>query len=159
MRILVICTGNTCRSPLAEGLMKKMAREEGILDLDVTSAGTSAVAGLPATQNAVTAAREKGLDISSHRSRLLTPRLVVDADIVLGMEHGHVEFAERLGGKGKTFLITRYPHGEGDEIRDPIGRPLPDYRATLDRLDKEVRRIVALIMEGEGRSSHRDERT
>lgn len=145
MKILVVCTGNTCRSPLAEGLLKERAREENMGDLEVISAGTAAPFGLSATQNAVRAAAELGIDISSHRSKPLTPEVVREADLVLAMEYTHVEYADRIGGHGKTFLISQFPHGEGTEVRDPIGGSLQDYRAACARLDREVRRIVAYL--------------
>jgi protein-tyrosine phosphatase len=159
MIVLVICTGNTCRSPLAEGLLRQRAREGGLLDLEVISAGTAAVAGFSATLNAVAVAFEKGIDISSHRSKLLTPGLVSRADLILAMERTHVKYSGQLGGNGKTHLISQFAHGEGGEVRDPIGGSLPEYREVLERLDGEVRRIITHLRDAEERSRRSGERT
>lgn len=142
MKILIICTGNTCRSPMAEGFMKQLISKKGLNGIEVSSAGTAAIVGLPATQNAKQAASEKGVDLSSHRSRQVTGTLVREAELILAMERFHVDYVNELGGWGKTYLISGYPAGGGTDVVDPIGGSLDDYRAVRDRIEDEVRRII-----------------
>src|SRR5688572_6685099 len=87
--ILFVCTGNICRSPMAEGLFRHATRGRG--DFRVTSAGVGAVEGLPPSEHAVYALLELGIDISKQRSRMLTPELVDEADYIFGMTHSHVD--------------------------------------------------------------------
>jgi protein-tyrosine phosphatase len=90
VRILVVCSANQCRSPMTAGALAKRAAEAG-LDVHVSSAGTRAVAGYPATPPTVEAARKVGLDLSGHVSGPLDPRAVGDADLVIALERRHVQ--------------------------------------------------------------------
>ena len=87
--VLFICTGNVCRSPMAEALFRKAAEGRG--DFRVLSAGLGAVDGQPPTAHSVSAMRELGMDISAQRSRALTTNLLQQADYVFGMTHSHVD--------------------------------------------------------------------
>jgi protein-tyrosine-phosphatase len=90
VRILVVCSANQCRSPMAAGALARRSAEAG-WDVHVSSAGTRAVAGYPATPQTVKAARKIGLDISGHVSVPLDPRAVGDADLVIALERRHVQ--------------------------------------------------------------------
>ncbi|MEO7367810.1 MAG: hypothetical protein ABIZ36_07625, partial [Gemmatimonadaceae bacterium] len=76
MRLLFVCTGNTCRSPLAEAIARRLADERGIYDVTVGSAGTSAWPDAPASDGALLVAMEHGLDLGDHRARVLSPEIV-----------------------------------------------------------------------------------
>lgn len=141
MRLLFVCTGNTCRSPLAEALARREAIERGLSDIDVASAGTSAWDGAPASDGALLVALERGLDLSSHRSQQLTRDLVQSHDVVLAMGPHHVERVEALGGEGRTHLLTAFAGGAGRTINDPFGGDLELYRETLAELQREIRRV------------------
>src|SRR5579862_6955834 len=127
--ILFICTGNVCRSPMAEGLFRKAAVNGGFR---VLSAGLGAVDGQPPTSHSVSAMRELGIDISSQRSRALTSDLVRQADYIFGMTHSHVDTVGLLypAAADKTFLLREFddsvPSYEKD-IPDPIGCPYDIY--------------------------------
>jgi protein-tyrosine-phosphatase len=147
MRILFVCTGNTCRSALAEALARKVAVERGMSELDLQSAGTSAWDGAPASDGALLVGMERGLDLSAHRSQTLSRELVVNADLILAMGPHHLERIEALGGGGKAYLITDFAsHGaDSRPVNDPVGGELDVYRATADELEQEIRRVFDRI--------------
>lgn len=125
MNILFVCTGNTCRSPMAAALMNKIASEN---DMDVTaeSAGLFAQSGDPASENAVLAMEEFDIDISAHKARPITDGLVINSDLILTMTEGHKALIAGMAPE-KTFTICEYA-GSGGEISDPYGGDLDDYR-------------------------------
>ena len=147
MRILFVCTGNTCRSAIAEAVARKVIVERGLSDVDLQSAGTSAWDGAPASDGALLVGMERNLDLSQHRSQTLTRELVRDADLVLAMGPHHLERIEALGGEGKAYLLTDFAsHGASSRpVNDPIGGELEVYRATADELEQEVRRVFDRI--------------
>ncbi len=98
MRLLFVCTGNTCRSPLAEAIARKVAVERGLGDVEVASAGTSAWDGAPASDGALLVGMERRLDLSGHRAQSLTRRLVEASDLILAMGPHHLDRIEALGG-------------------------------------------------------------
>jgi protein-tyrosine-phosphatase len=100
MHILFVCTGNTCRSPLAEALLRHELDQRNVEGIDVSSAGTGAWDGAPASEGAYLVALEHGLDLSAHRARLLTRDLVRQSDLILTMGPHHRARAEALGGVG-----------------------------------------------------------
>lgn len=155
MRLLFVCTGNTCRSPLAEALARREAIERGLGDVEVASAGTSAWDGAPASDGALLVALERGLDLSTHRSQQLTRELVQSHDLVLAMGPHHLERAEALGGEGRTHLLTAFAGGPsgGRAINDPFGGDLEQYRDTLAELLAEIRRVFDRLTARPSRST------
>jgi protein-tyrosine-phosphatase len=147
MKLLFVCTGNTCRSVLAEGIARRETIERGLMDFDVSSAGTSAWNGAPASDGALLVALEHGIDLSGHRARQLTKEIIADQDVVLVMGPHHLERAEALGGERKAHLLTHYAaHGSSDRaVSDPFGGDLDVYRATYDELEREIKRVFDRI--------------
>ncbi len=176
--VLVVCTGNICRSPMGEALLRARFAERGVA-AHVHSAGTLAWGG-SATGNAEIVMRERGLHLDGHHSRGLTRDLVTGADLVLGMTREHVWRVTGLSGDAaeRAFLVGELARlgaqigerdsagGEtvqawalraarlrtdghvgrmGDEVADPMGEPLDFYRATADRLDRDLSLIVRLL--------------
>src|SRR5438552_189266 len=103
--VLFVCTGNICRSPLAASLLERALKERG-LEVTVTSAGTGAWDGAPASEGAYLVGLERGLDLSGHRARLLTRELVERADLILTMARHHRARVDELGGEGRVFVLV-----------------------------------------------------
>ena len=147
MRILFVCTGNTCRSPLSEAIARKIAIERGLTDVESMSAGTSAHDGAPASDGALLVGMERNMDLGGHRAQTLNRDLVRQADLILAMGPHHLERIEALGGAGRSYLLSDYAsHGATSRpISDPIGAELDVYRATADELEEEIRRVLDRI--------------
>jgi protein arginine phosphatase len=147
MRILFVCTGNTCRSPLSEAIARKIAIERGLTDVEAVSAGTSAHDGAPASDGALLVGMERNMDLGGHLAQTLNRDLVRQADLILAMGPHHLERIEALGGAGRSYLLSDYAsHGASSRpISDPIGAELDVYRATADELEQEIRRVLDRI--------------
>jgi protein-tyrosine-phosphatase len=142
MNLLFVCSGNTCRSALAEALARKIAARRGIADLNVSSAGTNAWDNSPATDEALLVGMERGLDLTGHRARKLTPAIVAEADLIFVMTPGHLEPVKQMGGRGKAHVIDEYASGATDQgISDPFGGDLERYRQTADSLEEELEKL------------------
>lgn len=136
---MFLCTGNLCRSPLAEGILRHKLEDKGIVSAAVSSAGTFALDGNPAATLTIEVADDHGVDISSHRARHVTREMLEGASLVVGMETDHlVEAGVILGdNEGKYRLMTDFgpPEMRGSDIEDPYGAPKGLYEAVYDRID------------------------
>lgn len=150
--ILFICTGNVCRSPMAEGLFRQCTN--GKNEFRVLSAGLGAVDGQPPTPHSVSAMRELGIDISAQRSRALTAELVRQADYIFGMTHGHVDTISLLypAAADKTFLLREFdetaPPYEKD-IPDPIGCPYDIYVHCREQIEQGIYSLLKFMEQHE----------
>jgi low molecular weight protein-tyrosine phosphatase len=121
-RILILCVGNICRSPMAESLMRRALPE-----CDISSAGLGALVGNPADPMAIELMREQGVDISSHRARQLQGHMLAEADLVLVMELNHQRYLEEQFplARGKIFRLC-------DDIKTDITDPYRQGRRTFE---------------------------
>jgi protein-tyrosine-phosphatase len=141
---LVVCTGNTCRSPMGEGLLAQRIADRlgsSIASLEnkgvtVMSAGIAAMPGAPAADPAIDVMKQFEIDISDHQSQPITGRLAKFADVILTMTNGH-----------RQALISHWPmletrtktiRRDGGDIGDPIGRPIAIYRSTAEQIDQQL---------------------
>lgn len=138
--IIFICTGNTCRSPMAEGLFRAHGGEEET-GLAAASAGLFTQDGLPASGNAVTAAKELGADISAHRSRMLTHEMAQSARYLVCMTGAHYDRVCELfpDCADKVFTLTQR------DVSDPFGGDLETYRRAAAEIDEGVRSIIGRL--------------
>jgi len=140
IRILFVCTGNTCRSPLAEAAARRIFADHD--DLHFASAGIAADQGAPASNHAQFVARERGVDLGAHRSRVLDADLAAGADLILTMTRGHADAARRmLGAEASGKVLTLAEAAERSrpvDVDDPIGGTLEDYERTNEQIESMV---------------------
>jgi protein-tyrosine-phosphatase len=151
-QVLFVCTGNLCRSPMAEGLLKQKLTGHLKKKVRVVSAGTDALEGFPPTLRGLHAAAFYRVDLSHHRSQPVTPWLLQHSDLILVMERGHFDTIQRLdpGAAPRTYLLKEYSlpseHSGGIlSIEDPISGDESVYMEVYQELDEEMNRILPYI--------------
>ncbi len=155
--VLLVCTGNTCRSPLAAGILKKMLSEAVVSGIAVASAGTAALEGMPATELAVKTASDWGIDLSGHRSRPVTDEIVAGADLILTMtpEHREEILLHDPAASERTFLLKSYPERVKKDpafwVRDPIGGGAAEYQRSFLDIEEALRRVFSSILQRAGK--------
>lgn len=148
-RILLVCTGNTCRSPMAAVILRRKLKERGWPGVEVRSAGVGAFPGEPANEEAVRAAARRDLDLTEHRSTPLGPELVEWADLILTMTGSHLASVTWAGGGERSAVITAYaagPEGAPEDalrgVSDPIGGGEEAYERTFQELEELLDRVL-----------------
>ena len=159
--ILFVCTGNTCRSAMAEGIFKKMLKErtEDDTRFDIISAGIFALSGMRPTPEAIKVMVEQGIDISRHIATQVQEDLVKNADIILVMSNTHKDYIRTkfTFAQDKIYLVKEFAqigefksiqkNNENYEIVDPLGRPIELYRIVARELKENLEKILDKILE------------
>lgn len=141
VEVLFVCTGNTCRSPMAEGYLKHILPKNWKDRVNVRSCGTRALPGMPATDKGQETARKCGFELSGHHSRTLTDSLIKQSDIIIALEEGHRQDVLKLHPRAQVALLAV------DGVADPIGGTLDDYGRTLELIKREMPDVLEKIKE------------
>lgn len=143
--ILFVCTGNICRSPMAEALLRRMLEDRGH-KARVTSAGVGAGLGHSPSPEAVVALREESINLQPHRSQPVTPELIEEADWIFAMTHDHLALLELLfpDAVGRMHLLREFYDGPRD-LPDPIGRGQKVYNECRDLIKKSLLAILPML--------------
>ena len=154
-RIMFVCTGNTCRSPMAEAALRMLLEKENTGPFEVFSSGTWATSGYPATAYAREAVKMWNIDLSGHSSQQLTETLIEKADLILAMSPEHLKLILEMSPEatGKTYLFKNFPEHDpvGEGVEDPIGQDLNKYNEVFleigEYLGKNLPEFVKRIRE------------
>ena len=174
MKIVMVCTGNICRSPMAEVMLRDALQRRGADDIEVVSAGTWAGMGSPATTEAVEVMRRRDIDLSAHRSQPVTEDLLADADLIIAMTSVHAREIGQVSRSAldKTLLMKELVEIEVDtpgadalrdvrlaallggkrpeprralDLDDPMGLPVGAYERTAEYIDAGVSKLVEVL--------------
>ena len=147
--IIFVCTGNICRSPMAEGILKHRCKEMRGNDLVVSSMGIHGLTDYPAVDYAKDACAENGIDISSHIARPIIGEKLQEADLILCMEPVHIKFLQTFFPwfRDKVFLLGAWPEKKARKstIKDPMGGSIEDFRRTFRIIQGHIDRILPLL--------------
>ncbi len=149
--ILFLCSGNICRSPIGEYMFR---RELGFeTRWRVSSAGVTAIDGLPASSEAVDVLAEQGIDASGHRSRRLTGAMVDSVSLIVVMTRQHIHAVLTLfpQARNKTYLVKAFAKDSAskEEILDPIGLPIEAYRLVSSEIEAAMPGLIEYLNEND----------
>lgn len=136
MKVMFVCTGNICRSPMAEAIFRDMVK-----DAEVSSAGISALTGQKASFNAIAVCSEHGLNLSGHKSTNINDSDIEEMDLVLTATANHSHMLEKLYPQLNIFTIKEYAGYADSDIADPYGGSLNDYEICFSEIKDALEKI------------------
>lgn len=142
MNVLFVCTGNTCRSPMAAALFNKIAVERD-LPVRIESAGIYANEGDMASGGAIGAMKEYGIDLSGHSAKNINTELLEKSDLVLTMTNAHKMVLEQYLGD-KVYTLMEFA-GESGDIPDPYGKDVDEYKECAESIYKALLKVADKI--------------
>ena len=152
MKVLFVCDGNICRSPMAAEYLRQRAVRSGLSHLVVDSAGLLGIEGAPAAAHAVAVVRDAGCDLTRHRSRGVTVADLRTADVVIAMTLTQLETMERRfeAGQGERLLLRAFeagpsPRGGAPELDDPVNGPIEGFRTAFATIKTCVDHLVVYL--------------
>ena len=143
--VVFVCTGNTCRSPMAAAIATSIFKEHE-LDITVLSVGVAADDGFPASENAIGAMHEENIDLKPHRSTQISEEILSGASLILTMTAGHLRIVKTLHPKSNAFTLGEYANNSND-VSDPYGGSLEIYRQCAAQIKQLLTASVAKIKE------------
>lgn len=149
--VTIVCSGNTCRSPMAEGILRKALAEREVTGIKVISAGTLGIVGAPATAMAVEVARAHDVDISRHLSEDFVSKIARGSDLILAMAREHYDAALELGApEENVYMLKTFPRRTKDfhstSVPDPIGGDRQIYERAFLQIDDALQQSVGEII-------------
>ena len=155
MKVLFVCSGNICRSPMAAELFRSRAAHSGLSHVVVDSAGTLGIEGAPASEEAIRAMAEIGVDLTGHRSKGVNEDLLRTTDLVVVMTRSHLEHLalHYPDGEDRRLLLRSFEKGPDPDpnasgLRDPIGEPLELYREQVPLIARCVDHLLLHLKHG-----------
>ncbi|MCF8001401.1 MAG: low molecular weight protein arginine phosphatase [Halanaerobiales bacterium] len=149
MNILFVCTGNTCRSPMAEYFARKYIEDNNLEDFKVASAGINAATGENASEEAIEVMKEKGIDITGHKSKMLMKEDLEENDKILTMTNSHKEVIQDMYDYDNVYTLKHFVNTcEDCDILDPYGFGVDKYRETRDEIEDAVKKLLNKMSDG-----------
>ncbi len=146
-KITFVCTGNTCRSVMAQQMLRNALRREGINNVEVDSAGTAVYPGYAIIGDLKAVMDEKKVEYSGHSPRMIDQEIIDDTELILAATSAHVEEIKSRFNvpRGKVRLLSAYAAGEINDIEDPIGCGKGAYERVYEHIDKYIEKITEML--------------